>query len=162
MPITDLLGEIGGNSIRALARNLFSSFYERNLSANAALQELRNEGLGYRRQDFLNDFRVDKSSFDQASSIRYVNLDKVPSEGILEGKYHGVPDKYSLLFEYSGIDPVTGDEKSGYFFYHRNSLDTRSSMEDDALEYIHTTTGGSGFDASTVRVIEGFINPNYQ
>ncbi len=161
MPITDLFPELGSDSIRGLARNLFSGFYERGITANQALQELRQQGLGYRRQDFLSDFRQEQSSYNQAASIRYVNMDKIPTEGILAPKYHGVPDKYSLLYRVDGQDQ-SGNERTSYFFIHRNTLDTRSSMQDEGEDYITGTQHDSGVsEVFNITLIEGYINPNW-
>ncbi len=161
MPITDLFPDLQPDSKRGLARNLFEGFYERGYTANQALQELRSEGLGYRRQDFLSDYRSGRSSFDQAASIRYVNMDKIPTEGILEPKYHGVPDKYSLLYRVDGQDQL-GNERTSYFFIHRNTLDTRRAMQDEGEDYITGTRNDSGLDqVFNITLIEGFINPNW-
>lgn len=162
MPLIDLFPDISSEGKRGLARNLFEGFNERGLSANQALDVLRQEGLGYRRQDFLADFRSGRSEYDQASAIRYVNLDKVPSERILEGKYHGVPDKYSLLFRVEGQDQL-GNERTSYFFYHRDTLDTRSSMQQDAEDYVSGRQADSGVsEVFSVTLIEGYINPIWQ
>ncbi len=155
----NLFGGLRGEAIRNLAANLFQGFYDRGISANKALDELRNLGLGYRRQDFLRDFAQGQSSFDQATKIRYVNRDSTPSEGVLEPLYHGVPDKYSIVFRASGVDTATGDDREQYFYYHRNSLDTRSNMEQDALDWMNSRGDSYGFEVDSVDVREGFINP---
>lgn len=157
--VFETLGNIIGGSIRALARNLFPGFYERGISANKALAELRDLGLGYRRQDFLNDFRVGASLFDQATKVRFVNEDKTPSQGILQPLYHGVPDKYSFVFKASGTSLEDGSSQDQFFFYHRNSLDTRQSMEEDAQDYFSSRSGAYGLDVESVSLSEGYINP---
>ncbi len=153
------LGRITGGAIRELARNLFPAFYERGLSANQALKQLREQGLGYRRQDFLSDFRQGEGAFSQYTKVRYVNEGKIPSEGILEGKYHGVPDKYSFLFRAEGEDPQTGDPTERYFFYHRGTLDTRGNMESEAAEWFSSKSDAYGIDVGRVAISEGYINP---
>lgn len=162
MPLTDLFPDISSGGKRGLARNLFEGFYERNISANDALNELREAGLGYRRQDFLADFRAGRGEYDQASAIRYVNLNKVPSEGILDAKYHGVPDKYSLLFRVEGQDQL-GNERTSYFFYHRDTLDTKANMQADAEDYVTNRQADSGVsEVFDITLIEGYINPVWQ
>lgn len=153
------LGEIGAEGIRGLARNLFPGFYERGLTANDALQELRSAGLGYRRQDFLNDFRTGESRYSQEIKIRFTGEDTVPSEGVLQSKYHGVPDKYSLVFKATGTDPNTGEDTEQYFYMHRNSLDTRSNMESEAEDWLTSNADHYSIDIESIRVVEGYINP---
>lgn len=162
MGIIGDLFELGSSSVRSLARNLFPGFYERNLSANDALLELRSQGLGYRRQDFLNDFRTDKSSFDQATAIRNVNLLSTPTESILKPQYFGVKDKYSLKFTYHATDQLTGESFDSFIFYHRNTLDTRASMENQAMDFLRSESDKYPFDISSVRIAEGYINPVWE
>lgn len=154
--------DISPSSKRGLARNLFSGFYDRGLSANKALNELKAAGLSYRRQDFLSDYAQSKGSYDSETRIRFVAPGKIPSEKILEPKYFGTPDKYSMVFKYTGFDSTTGEDKEGYFFYHRNTLDTRKNMENDAQSWIEEQAANYGADIASVRVVSGYINPVWQ
>lgn len=160
--LANFLGNVAAGGIRNLARNLFPGFWERGISANKALQELRDLGLGYRRQDFLADFRQGKSAYEQATRIRFVNTDKTPSQGILESKYHGVPDRYSFVFKATGFDSTTGEESERYFFMHRNSLDTRGNMEQDAAGWLGEQSQQYGFDVDSVSIREGYVNPVWE
>ena len=162
MNILEELGNLSSSAVRNLAQNLFSGFYDRGISANKALQELKDLGLGYRRTDFLADYAQGKGTFELKTRVRFTGLDNVPSEKILSPKYFGTPDKYSFVFKYSGQDTTTGEDTSGYFFYHRNSLDTRSNMEDDAMDWLSNQSENYGVDVSSVRIVEGYINPLWQ
>lgn len=157
--VLDFIGSISSSARRELARNLFSGFYDRGISANEALRELQASGLGYKRQDFLNDFRQGESAFDQATKIRFVRGDRFPSESLLEPSYHGVPDKYSLVFKAEGIDKNTGEDREQYFFMHRNTLDTINEMEGEAYDWMADQADSYGFDVDSVSVVEGYINP---
>lgn len=156
-----LLGALSEGGIRGLARNLFKGFWERGISANKALQELRGQGLGYRRQDFLRDFAAGKQSYTQETKIKYVNRDAVPSEGILQPQYFGTPDRYSFVFKATGTDPNTGEAGDRYFTYHRNSLDTRGNMEQDAQDWLTESAQSYGLDVEEVSIKEGYINPGW-
>lgn len=153
------LGKLTGEAIRGLARGLFAGFYEKGLSANKALEVLKSEGLGYRRQDFLNDFRVGLGRYEQAIKVRFVNRDAVPSEGILESQYHGTPDRYSFVFKASGYDPVSGEERDLYFFMHRGSIDTRGNMESEASDWLSEQPDAYPLEIESVNLLEGYINP---
>ncbi len=154
--------EISDTSRRGLARNLFSGFYDRGLSANAALRTLSELGLGYRRQDFLRDFAQGQGVYTQAIKVRFVSENKTPSESILEGRYHGVSDKYSLVFRANFVNEETGEDDSRYFFYHRNDLASRGQMEGDAQEWANNQAGAYGYGITSVRLVEGYINPIWQ
>jgi hypothetical protein len=153
--IVSELGRLSSAAVRNIANNLFSGFYERGLNATQALKELQSQGLGYRRTDFLADYRTGKGQFDNETRIRYVGPGNLPSERILEPKYFGTPDKYSLVFRYTGEDTTTGEQTTGYFFYHRNTLDKRANMEADAASYLSEKSDKYGVDVSNVRVVEG-------
>lgn len=164
--VIDIITGLTSSSKRDLARNLFPGFWDRGISANAALKELQSAGLGYKRQDFLNDFRQGESAFDQASKIRFVTLDSVPSEGILAPLYHGVPDKYSFLFRVEGSDPNTGEDQTRYFFYHTNQIQSRAALEDQASDWLteqadsgDNQSSGAPIDIASVSIRAGYINP---
>ncbi len=153
------LGSLSSQAIRELARNLFPGFYERGISANQALRELRDLGFGYRRQDFLNDFRQGESAYSQETKVRFVGGGSLIGESILESRYHGVPDKYSFVFKASGIDNSTGEASEQYFFYHRNNLDTRSNLESDAQSWMDEQSDRYGLSVDDVNIVSGYINP---
>lgn len=156
--VTGFIGKLTGAALRNAAQNLFSGFYERGLSANQALNILRDQGLGYRRQDFLNDYRVGESRYTGATRVRFVAGGNVPSESILEPDYFGTPDKYSFVFKATGKDIVSGEDKTQYFFQHRNSIANRQSMEDDARDWMDEETNTYGISIEDISLVEGYIN----
>jgi hypothetical protein len=162
MDILAELGNLTASAIRNLAQNLFSGFYERGLSGNKALEELKGMGLGYRRSDFLADYAKGKGTYESETRIRFVAPGNTPTDKILEPKYFGTPDKYSMVFKYDALDNATGEATSGYFFYHRNSLDTRANMENDAYDWLSNQSDKYGVEVSKVRVVEGYINPLWE
>ena len=155
---TGLFGRLVGAALRNAAQNLFPGFYERGLSANQALNALKEQGLGYRRQDFLNDFRVGESRYQNATRIKFVSGGNVPSESVLEPGYFGTPDKYSLVYKASGKDLATGEPKEQFFFQHRNNLADKRSMEEDASMWLEDEAATYGMDIEDISLVEGYIN----
>lgn len=153
------LGKMTGEGVRFLARSLFKGFYERGVSANQALRELRETGLGYRRQEFLKDFSQGESAYAQSVKVRFVGEDKMPTEGILQSQYHQVPDKYSFLYKAQGTDLFTNEPDERYFFVHRNTLDTRRNLEDEAASVYMDKVDTYKFAVDSISIIEGYINP---
>lgn len=163
---TEFLGIIGrftgltSQAVRAIARNYFTAFYERNISANQALKILREAGLGYRRQDFLADYRAGRERYAQAIRVRFVGEERVPSERILQPKYHGVPDRYSFIFRIELRNPITGEVKYEHFYYHRDTLRKRIEMENEAREwFISHYEWVRDWIPGRVDIREGHINP---
>lgn len=157
----EIFGSLGTASKRALAQNLFPSYYSRGLSANQALTELQSVGLGYRRQNFLSDYASGKSTYDLSSHVRFVNENAIPSDNILEPRYHGVPDKYSFVFQYNGVNALTNENTSGYFMLHVNTISTRADLESQAYEYLSNMSASYGMDVTNTSIREGYINPVY-
>lgn len=147
--------------VRGLARNFFSKLYEMGLSANKALSWLRERGLGYRRQDFLKDYRNGKSNWEQASRVRFLNLDKTPNESTLAPEYHGVPDKYSFVFHYTRQGDEEGSEVESYFYWHTNEIITRREMEQKALDYLVENEDKYRSIIQNPALRFGYINPVY-
>lgn len=155
----NLFADIEGGAIRNLAQNLFPGFFARGISANQALRELQSEGLGYKRADFLEDFRMSKASFDVESTVKYLDALDIPSDKQLEPKYHGTPDHYSFVFRAGYTDPETGESDDRYFFYHRNSTDSKAQLENDAYDWVTTEAENYPIDINEVELVEGYINP---
>lgn len=145
-------------SRRGLARNLFAGFYERGISANQALSELRAAGIGYKRQDFLDDFRSDKSGYERAASVRYINEGAIPNEKRLQPEDHGVKDKYSFVYRVTGRDEDTGKKDERYFFYHTNTLEKRGEMEEKAASWYGDQAERYGLTMEDITMVEGYIN----
>lgn len=163
---TEFLGVIGrftglsSQAIRSIARNYFPAFYERNISANQALRILREAGLGYRRKEFLRDYRAGREIHARYTLVRYVGEERVPSERILYPEYHGVPDRYSFVFRIELRNTLTGEEKYEHFYYHRDTLRKRREMENEAREwFISHYEWVRDWIPGRVDIREGYINP---
>lgn len=156
------VGRLSSEAVRALASNLFPAFYERGLSANAALSELREAGLGYKRADFLADYRAERPGYDLSTSVSHLGDDFLPRESLLKPQYHGVPDKYSFVFKQSGLDPDTGEVRENYFFYHRNTLDSAGNMKAEAEAWADEEAGRYALEDVSVSLVAGYINPVWE
>lgn len=160
--LAGFLGKLSSEAVRGLARNLFPGFYELGISANKALEQLKGAGLGYRRTDFLKDYREGFVAWGKSTYVSKIPEGNVPKEDSLSSQYHGTPDRYSFVFKATGVDAKTGDDRERYFFYHRNSLDTKANMEADAGEWAGEQGGSYGFEIEDVSLIEGYVNPAWQ
>jgi hypothetical protein len=150
-----------GDALRNLARSMFSSFYSQGVSANEALRTLRGMGLGYRRQDFLRDYREGLGKFNQESTIKFVRNDAIPSDSAFLPKYHGLPDKYGYLVRYTQFDTDRGEYVSGYAWYFTDYKGTKRQIADRIIDYF---VGRGKYNATEIEItIEaGHINPYWE
>lgn len=73
---------------RRLAQSFVKSLAGTDLTANAALSELRGAGLGYRRQDFLRDLSGFRRFFAQQGNVARVSGDRpVPRSWMVETEW---------------------------------------------------------------------------
>lgn len=146
---------------RNLARSLFAGFFERGIGANEALRQLKEQGLGYRRTDFLRDFREGLGNFKTESQIRYVGLDKVPSDRVFLERYHGLPDHYGYLYEFRVFDSDLGEEYSGYRWFFTDFRGTKREI----MNFIHNdmvNRGNSVVENLEIKLEAAHINPYWE
>lgn len=146
-------------SLRGLVRSLLPAFIERGWGANQTLRLLRDVGLGYRRQDFLADFRAAKGERER-SNLRNLNFDARPNVQRLPERYMGAPDRYSFIFRLDLVS-YTGERERQYFTLHTDSVRTRQDYEDDALNYALSAYIPEAYMDINIMLIAGYRNPVY-
>lgn len=150
-----------GEALRNMARGLFSAFYSEGISANEALRRLRDLGLGYRRQDFLRDYREGLGRFNQESNIKFVRKDAIPSDSVFLPVYHGLPDKYGYKVRWTHFDNERGEYVSGYAWYFTDFKGTRGEIEDRIGQYFNSRGNYNAKDLS-ISLEAGHINPYWE
>ena len=78
-------------------------------SANRTLRSLQEMGLGYRRADFLRDFRVAKGYVERAGKMQYVRRDATISDRLYYPTKKAMPMRYATIIEVEGTDRRTGE-----------------------------------------------------
>ena len=68
--------------VRGLAQTFLKGAASRGLSANATLAMLRDAGLGYRRTEFLSDFRVYHQLPDVTNRLKFTPKAYVPGKDL--------------------------------------------------------------------------------
>lgn len=153
-------GVLRGEALRNLARSLFPAFYEEGLSANQALRTLRELGLGYRRQDFLADYRQGLDTWKQGTNIRFVRDDAVPSDRVFAPVYHGLPDHYAYKVRIEFVD-VNGQRETRYRWFFTDYKGTKGEIK----EYITTAWNQpdrySG-EIEDLYIVEAHVNPYWE
>lgn len=94
---------------RASARAVIGSLFENGYSATQSLRLLQIEGLGYRRQTFLADWREITGVKKLERVTRFIPKNKRPTEGLMTPKASPVGGEYTYRFETEMYNPVTGE-----------------------------------------------------
>lgn len=92
---------------RAIGRSVIGSLFTAGYSANAALRLLMHEGVGYRRTDFLADWR---ELVGVAQKVRFFQEmpDYVrPTRAMMTPVVRKTGEKYNYTFRVSLYDPAT-------------------------------------------------------
>jgi hypothetical protein len=101
---------------RAKAQPFLEGMAARGISANEALRTLREMGLGYRRTDFLADYRTYTGREKAKNVAKYIRKDRYPTQATMVADVRNLKDKYQSHVVYSYIDRRTGEEKTDYLF----------------------------------------------
>ncbi len=145
---------------RGLARLYLEGFIKQGLGANATLRALREMGLGYRRSEFLRDYRLAKGIFEKKPAWKHIPKEKHPSENLFEYRPFRHGKKYTYIVQIEGQNIATGRYETGHATIISNRILTPSELE--AMAPI--AVGKSGSDRyeniSEVLPIAGYINSN--
>lgn len=108
-------------TVRATAQPFLEAFAAQGLSANEALRRLREMGLGYRRQDFLNDYRTYTGKEKAKDVAKYIRKDRYPTEAVMTPDVRNLKNKYQSLIVYEYQDLRTGEIKTKNFYIGHDS-----------------------------------------
>jgi hypothetical protein len=116
-------GEIPPGSRRGLAQAIIASGVEQGLPGSIILETLRKYGLGYRTQDFYEDYRRISGGL-MAKRIGYsVSDDAYPGFGTRYASLHPPEARYRFRFEAITYDPETGEFGRRYIYIQSDRMD---------------------------------------
>jgi len=110
-------------SVRGMAQPFLEHFASLGLSANEALRRLREMGLGYRRTDFLDDYR------------KYLGKEKA-KDAVMFPSVIRQKDKYQSLISYTYKDLQTGEIRHRNFYIGHDTPLTVGTIESIAGDLI--------------------------
>jgi len=119
-------------TVRAMAQPFLEAFAAQGLSANEALRRLREMGLGYRRQDFLNDYRTYTGREKAKDVAKYIRKDRYPTEAVMFPDVRNLKNKYQSLIHYAYQDLRTGEVKTKSFYIGHDRPLTVGTIEEIA------------------------------
>jgi len=123
-------------SIRATAQPYLEGLASRGLSANAALTLLREKGLGYRRADFLADYRKYQGREIAKGRGRYVRMDSYPGPSCEVETAGFQRRQYNYVVNYYTTDLDTGETTKHWYIVASDERLTRRAIEESAFDVI--------------------------
>lgn len=155
-------GFLSGGERRNIVSNLLPAFIDRGYNPSQTISILREYGLGFRESDMRNMYR-DVLGFEQdATRIRFVNKQSIPSDNILASANYNFESKYSFIVEatYLGEDGSTANKKFfGYFTDHKSTI---GQMEDDAMNHFNERYNVDTGSLLNFRIVKGLINESFE
>lgn len=147
---------ISPESKRELIRSYLPGLIDEGFSANGSLQLFQDVGLGIGRSDFLGIYREVLGIEEQQNRIRFVNLDSVPSEGILGTYEYPIDSEYRFIYRYQYTNATTGATEESFIGINRDTLDTVGTMESEAADAIRENYGDRVGELLNIDIWKGF------
>lgn len=116
---------------RGIVRTYMPALIEAGLSGRGAELFYREQGLGYRRQDFLSDWREMSGLQKKEDTFKYIRHDLKPTANTLTETSENLSKEFSYIFKVKGRDSLTGEVKEVGW---RLATDSLLSL-DEAMEW---------------------------
>lgn len=129
------------------------SLAQQGYSANKALEALRELGLGYRRTDFLADWRIITAAAEKSEKLKYVPRHAVISDRLYVPAQTSYPEKYMTTVRVVFTDQW-GFTHERYVTVRHDTLLTRAEIEKRALDMIIGSADLYNQDPSAIYVHE--------
>lgn len=114
---------------RAMAQPYLEAFAAQGLSANQALGRLRELGLGYRRQTFLDDYRTYTGREKAKDVAKYIRKDYYPTDAVMTPDVRNLKTKYQSLVKFTLQNVDTGEVFTKDFYLAHDEQMTIGRIE---------------------------------
>lgn len=94
-------------AMRGLARRFIPEMLRLGMTTTAGLSLLRSEGMGYRRTDFLSDWREFGGLERKRDPLRAIPKKLRPTESTIQRTDYAQRSKYNYNYKISGYDLIT-------------------------------------------------------
>jgi len=95
---------------RGLARRFIPEMLRLGMTTTAGLSLLRSEGMGYRRTDFLSDWREFGGLERKRDPLRAIPKKLRPTEATIERTEYEQKKKFNYDYKIKGYDVITGED----------------------------------------------------
>ena len=117
---------------RGLARRFIPEMLRLGMSATSGLNLLRAEGMGYRRTDFLRDFREFAGTERKRDPLRAIPKKYRPTEATIERTDFEQAKKFHYNYKVEGYDLVTQDSIEDFITVATDDIITMEEAEREA------------------------------
>lgn len=117
---------------RGLARRFIPEMLRLGMSAGAGLNLLRAEGMGYRRTDFLADFREFAGTERKRDPLRAIPKKYRPTEATIERTDFEQRKKFHYNYKIEGYDIITQQDTETFITVASDDILTMEEAEREA------------------------------
>jgi len=123
---------MGITSMRGLSRRFIPEMLKAGMSATAGLKLLRSEGMGYRRTDFLADFRDFAGVAMKRDPLRAIPKKYRPTEATIQRVDIKQTKKFYYNYKVEGYDIITREETETWITVASDDILTMEEAEAEA------------------------------
>jgi len=136
----------GWSKARSMAQSFLRAGGKEGIGSNAILSTIRDAGLGYRRTDFLKDYRNYQRIPSQSEIMKYVGGDK----RLAEFNYIELPrfqkGNYAYVIDVKVLNPATGDVFDMRTTVSSDNALTRRQATEAGVDAVIPSIDASKFD----------------
>ena len=147
--------------IRELAQPFIKKAVNLGLGANETLRLLEKElGAGYRRTDFLSDYRLALGEQETWKGLRNINRDATPSDKSFKPIKPTWDERYEYRVRVTGIDDFTGERVTRYTSYRTDEKLTRNDLLARIVDRFGegVKRGSASLTVEDILPVEGYAN----
>lgn len=141
------------SAFRGMGRTYLAGMVNKGLSANKALSNLKAAGLGYRRQDFLRDFKEWRRLGELKETFKYIPKSYKPTRGTITKTEESLQKEYSYIFDVKGKDSLTGRDKIIHWRHGTDDLITLNEAESIIDNYMQENKYAQDIKDYTINTI---------
>jgi len=120
------------SKMRGLSRRFIPEMLKAGMSATAGLKLLRSEGMGYRKTDFLADFRDFSGLAMKRDPLRAIPKKYRPTEATIQRTDIKQTKKFYYNYKVEGIDLYTGKPADDWITVASDNILTMEEAEAEA------------------------------
>jgi len=120
------------SSMRGLARQFIPEMLRAGMSATAGLNLLRSEGMGYRRTDFLSDFRDFAGVAMKRDPLRAIPKKYRPTEATIQRVDFQQTKKFYYNYKVEGYNIITQQDTESWITVASDDILTMDEAEAEA------------------------------
>lgn len=119
-------------AMRGLARRFIPEMLQMGMTTTAGLNLLRSEGMGYRRTDFLSDWREAAGTERKRDPLRAIPKSYRPTESTIQRTDYEQVHKFNYDYKIEGYDIITGEDTETFITVASDDILTMAEAEAEA------------------------------